>query len=416
MNIFFSGIGGVGIGPLAEIARDAGYTVYGSDLQESPFTDVLADSGIAISFAQDGSFLRSCHGQTPIDWYIHTAALPPYHPELLAAKELGIHTGKRDELLAQIISEKNLKLIAISGTHGKTTTTGMLVWVMKQLNIPVSYSIGTRVSFGSSGAYDPASKYFVYECDEFDRNFLHFHPFLSLLTSVDYDHPDIYPTRADYAAAFRQFISQSQTTIMWHGDNSEIQATANDGWILNDNEVMELHLPGAHNRRNATLVAKAVEYLKIGDNEQAQTALEDFPGTSRRFEKLDGNLYTDYGHHPAEIAATLQMAREVSDRVVLVYQPHQNVRQHEVRDAYTNCFEQAELVYWLPTYLSREDPNLPILTPQELTQNITNKTAVRFANLDDQLWDAIEQARSQGMLILAMGAGTIDGWLRKKLG
>ena len=198
--------------------------------------------------------------------------------------------------------------------------------------------------------------------------------------------------------------------------NFEIQASANDGWILGDNEVMDLHLPGAHNRRNATLVAKAIEYLKAGNSEQVKTALEDFPGTSRRFEKLDNNLYTDYGHHPAEIAATLQMAREVSDRVALVYQPHQNVRQHEVRDDYTNCFEQAELVYWLPTYLSREDPNLPILTPQELTQNITNKTAVHFADLDDQLWDAIEQARSQDILVLAMGAGTIDGWLRKKLG
>jgi UDP-N-acetylmuramate--alanine ligase len=415
MNIFFSGIGGVGIGPLAEIARDANYTIYGSDLQESPFTDVLADRGIAISFTQDGSFLQSCHEQTPIDWYIHTAALPANHPELLTAKKLGIRTAKRDELLARIIAEKNLKLIAVSGTHGKTTTTGMLVWVMKQLGIPVSYSIGTQVSFGPSGAFDPTSEYFVYECDEFDRNFLHFHPFLSLLTSVDYDHPDVYPTRADYAAAFRQFIGQSQTTIMWHADNSEIQATADSGWILGDNEVMELRQPGAHNRRNATLVAKAIEYLKLGSTEQAKAALEGFPGTSRRFEKLDDNLYTDYGHHPAEIAATLQMARELSDRVALVYQPHQNVRQHEVRDAYTDCFEQAQLVYWLPTYLSREDPNLPILTPQELTQNITNKTAVHFANLDDQLWDAVEQARSQGMLVLAMGAGTIDSWLRKKL-
>ena len=415
MNIFFSGIGGVGIGPLAEIACDAHYGVSGSDLQESPFTEVLADRGVPISFSQDGSFLRATHEQTPVDWYIHTAALPADHPELLVAKELGIRTGKRDELLAQIIKEKNLKLIAISGTHGKTTTTGMMVWMMKQLGIPVSYSIGTRVSFGPSGTFDPASEYFVYECDEFDRNFLHFHPFLSLLTSIDYDHPDVYPTSADYVAAFRQFISQSQATIMWHADNTDIQATAKDGWILGDDVPTELRLPGAHNRRNATLVAKAAEYLQLGNAETVKNALESFPGTSRRFEKLADNLYTDYGHHPVEIAATLQMAREVSDHVALVYQPHQNVRQHEVRGLYTDCFEKAELVYWLPTYLSREDPSLSILTPEELTQNITNKTAVRLAGLDDQLWDAIEQARSQGMLVLAMGAGTIDSWLRQRL-
>ena len=299
MNIFFSGIGGVGIGPLAEIASDAGYSVQGSDIHESPFTTVLGDRGVPISFTQDGAFLRECHEQSPIDWYIHTAALPADHPELLAAKSLGIKTAKRDELLAQIIKEKNLKLIAVSGTHGKTTTTGMMVWTMKRLGIPVSYSVGTRLSFGPSGAYDPASEYFVYECDEFDRNFLHFHPFLSLLTSIDYDHPDVYPTKSSYTDAFHQFIGQSQATIMWHADNTDVHATAEDGWILGDDEVMDLHLPGAHNRRNATLVAKAAEYLHLGDAAAVKAALEAFPGTSRRFEKLGTNLYTDYGHHPA---------------------------------------------------------------------------------------------------------------------
>lgn len=416
MNIFFSGIGGVGIGPLAQIASDAGYGVQGSDLSESPLTTVLSDRGIPISFTQDGTFLQACHEQTPIDWYVHTAALPIDHPELLAAHELGIKVAKRDELIARIIEEKNLKLIAVSGTHGKTTATGMIVWLLRQLGIPVSYSVGTTLSFGPSGAFDPVSEYFVYECDEFDRNFLHFHPYVALLTSVDYDHPDVYPTRADYSAAFRQFIAQTQTTIMWQADNDEIRATAENGWILSDNEVMDLRLPGAHNRRNATLVAKLAEFLQLADASTVKTAIESFPGTNRRFEKLADNLYTDYGHHPVEIAATLQLAREVSPRVALVYQPHQNVRQHEIRSQYTDCFEDAELVYWLPTYLSREDPNLPILTPEELTKNITNKTAIHFADLDDQLWDGINQARSQGILVLAMGAGTIDSWIRSRIG
>ncbi len=415
MNVFFSGIGGVGIGPLAEIAADAGYGVQGSDISESPLTTILRDRGIPVSFTQDGTLLRACHEQAPIDWYVHTAALPANHPELLAAKELGIKVAKRDELIAHIIQEKNLKLIAVSGTHGKTTTTGMMVWLMKQLGIPVSYSVGTTLSFGPSGLFDPASEYFVYECDEFDRNFLQFHPFLSLLTSVDYDHPDVYPTREDYSAAFRQFIGQSGSTIMWHADNSEIRATAENGWILGGDEVMDIRLPGAHTRRNATLVAKAAEFLRLSDASTAKAILEVFPGTNRRFEKLADNLYTDYGHHPVEIAATLQLARELSPHVVLVYQPHQNVRQHEIRGQYTDCFEDAELVYWLPTYLSREDPTLPILAPEELASNVTNKTAIRFADLDGQLWDRIQQARSQGSLVLAMGAGTIDGWLRKQL-
>ncbi len=415
MNIYFSGIGGVGIGPLAEIARDAGYTVQGSDATESLLTRELRGRGINVTIGQDGDFLKACHYETPIDWFVHTAALTADHPELVLAQQLGIKTAKRDELLAHIIAEKNLQLIAVAGTHGKTTTTGMLVWTMKQLGIPVSYSVGTTISFGPSGKYDPDSKYFIYECDEFDRNFLHFSPHLSLITSIDYDHPDTYPTESSYLAAFHQFIEQSNMAIMWKADGDQIHSTETEGWILGDDEVMDIHVPGAHNRRNATLVAKAVEYLEAGDYDRTITSLQSFPGTDRRFERLDDNLYSDYGHHPVEIAATLQLARELSDNVVLIYQPHQNVRQHEIRAQYTNQFELADTIYWLPTYLSREDPTLPILTPHELTQTITNRGSVYTANLDNDLWNVIQAARQEGKLVLGMGAGSIDTWLRQRL-
>jgi UDP-N-acetylmuramate--alanine ligase len=415
MNIYFSGIGGVGLGPLAEIAYDAGYDVQGSDTTEGLVTNELQERGIAVSFSQDGTFLQVSHFENPIDWFVHTAALPIDHPELVLAQELGIKTAKRDELLAHIISEKQLKLIAVAGTHGKTTTTGMIVWAMKELGIPVSYSVGTTLSFGPSGRFDPASEYFIYECDEFDRNFLHFSPYLSLVTSVDYDHPDTYKTESDYMNAFRQFVDQSDMAIMWQQDGAKIQATADDGWILGGDEVMDLKLPGAHYRRNGTLAAKAFEYLKISNFASVTAILNSFPGTDRRFERLADNLYTDYGHHPTEIAAMLQLAREISDHIVLVYQPHQNVRQYEVKNDYTNIFELAEEIYWVPTYLSREDPALPILTPQELTQHITNKQAVHITELDDELWDTINAARQSGKLVLAMGAGNIDGWLRSKL-
>lgn len=195
MNIYFSGLGGVGIGPLTEIARDAGETVMGSDLHESLLTEELRTQGVKVNIGQDGSFLKACHDESPLDWFVYTAALPADHAELMLAKELGIRTAKRDEFLAEFIKAHNLKLIAISGTHGKTTTTGMTVWTLKQLGIPVSYSVGTTISFGPSGAYDPQSEYFVYECDEYDRNFLHFFPYVSLLPSVDYDHPDTYPAQ-----------------------------------------------------------------------------------------------------------------------------------------------------------------------------------------------------------------------------
>ena len=457
------------MGPLAEIALDAGFSVVGSDSSAGLMSNELEKRGVTISHDQSGEFMSAEHAKAPFDWYVYTAALPAHHPELLAARELGIHTGKRDALLAHILAEKNQKLIAIAGTHGKTTTTGMMVWALQKSGVPVSYSIGTTLSWGPSGKFHPESEYFVYECDEFDRNFLQFHPHLSLITSVEWDHPDTYPTENDYFAAFGQFASQSQQLIMWSSDAARIAPPAN-AWCLQPNEVNDdIQLAGAHNRRNATLVQKGLEWLELADKRVArggaapsssvrdegadrdgapakpvsrgeatgpagsdlrgnsegisddgsgdiQSLLSSFPGTNRRMEKLAENLYSDYGHTPTEIKATLQLARELSGEVVLVYQPHQNIRQHEIYAQYTDeIFAEANAVYWLPTYLSREDPTLEILTPQHLTENL-KKDNLHLVNLNDELWTKLTAHRNAGALILCMGAGDIDGWVRKQLG
>lgn len=413
MNIFFSGIGGVGIGALAQLALDAGHAVSGSDTQQSLMTDELETRGITVHFKQDPKLLKKLHSQSPIDWYVHTAAIPHDHPELVMAEKLGIKCSKRDELLGQIIQEKNLKLIAISGTHGKTTTTGMLVWALQQLGIPVSYAIGTTLSFGPSAQYQAGSEYFVYECDEFDKNFLQFSPHLSLITTVGFDHVDTYPTRDDYFTAFSDFLKQSEHSIGWRRDYAWLPDIPEQRlWQLQDTEVQNINLAGEHNRRNATLVLKALEYLGFS---HAVDTVASFPGTNRRFEKIADNLYSDYGHHPTEIAATLQLAKEISDTVVLVYQPHQNTRQYEIKPLYRTAFEAASRIYWLPTYLSREDKTLPVLRPNELTADITNKTSIELADMNDDLWEAIEQHRLVGHLVLCMGAGSIDGWLRSHL-
>lgn len=416
--MYFSGIGGVGIGPLAEIAQDAGHEVCGSDQVAGLMTEELVERGITISFDQSGTALRAEYDRAAIDWFVYTSALPDNHPELIAAKELGIRTAKRDELLADIIREKNLKLIAIAGTHGKTTTTGMMIWALQQLGIPVSYSVGSTLSFGPSGKFDPASEYFVYECDEFDRNFLHFQPWVSLITSIDYDHPDTYPTEAEYLAAFKQFITQSAQCIAWQQDMAEM--TTCDAQLLDKTAadtqltLKDITLAGQHNRENGLLVLTALLRQGISTSD-ALAAITSFPGTGRRFEKLADNLYSDYGHHPMEIAATLQMARELNDHVVLVYQPHQNIRQHEVRHLYTDCAVLADTIYWLPTYLTREDPQLPVLSPENLTADLQNRDTVRYTELNDELWQSITAERAAGKLVLCMGAGTIDGWVRKQL-
>ncbi len=413
MNIYFSGIGGVGIGPLAEIAHDAGYRVTGSDRESGLMTVELQKRGVTVTIGQDGTFLRQQHEQSPIDWFVYTAALPDDHPELVLARELGIRTAKRDELLAHIITEKKMKLIAIAGTHGKTTTTGMLVWLAKYFGIPISYSIGSTLSWGPSGHYENGSEYFVYECDEFDRNFLHFHPYVSIITSIEHDHPDTYPTEIDYFSAFQQFAAQSETVVTWRSLESIF--SAQKGITYLDQPSQYLQLRGEHNRRNASLILEALQQFGL-PAKYAADGLNKFPGTNRRFEKLANNLYSDYGHTPTEIAATLQMARELSDSVVLVYQPHQNVRQHEIKDQYTDAiFAGADEIYWLPTYLSRESPDLSILTPTELTRTLSDATVRHDANLDDKLWNDIQTHRNEGKLVLCMGAGTIDAWVREKI-
>lgn len=415
MNIYFSGIGGVGIGPLAEISLDAGYEIAGSDMAESLMTRRLQARGVDISFDQSGSSLRARHSVNPIDWYVYTSALPINHPEFVAAQSLGIKTAKRDELLAHIIAEKNLKLIAIAGTHGKTTTTGMMVWALQELGFPVSYSVGTTLSWGPSGKYEPTSEFFVYECDEFDRNFLQFHPHLSIITNIEHDHTDTYPSKYDYFDAFSQFASQSQAVVTWNSQTTDI-SLPNNSWLLGDDEVQSFHLAGEHNRRNATLVSKGLEYLAVSpDPSYIADAISRFPGTNRRMEKLAENLYSDYGHTPTEITATLQLARELSDKVVLIYQPHQNIRQHEIKEQYTDAvFADATKIYWVPTYLSREDPGLETLTPEQLTSAMT-ESPVTISELDDRLWSEIVTLVNGGYLVLGMGAGSIDGWLRKNL-
>lgn len=155
--------------------------------------------------------------------------------------------------------------------------------------------------------------------------------------------------------------------------------------------MIDIPLAGAHNRANATLVAKGFEYLEISDEASVAATLGTFPGSDRRFEKLADNLYSDYGHHPVEVARLCSW-RELSDHIVLVYRNAQNTRQHQVR-GYTNCMELAEQIYWLPTYLAREDASLATLTPQELTENLKNRDSVVYTDLNDELWQHINEAQ-----------------------
>lgn len=417
MHVYFSAIGGVGIGPLAMIALDAGITVSGSDLRQSEMVSFLRDRGARVHIGQSGTEIASEHIEKPIDWFVYSSALPADHPELLFAKEHGIKVSKRDEFLNYILNEKKLRLIAVSGTHGKTTTTGMLVWLFKQLGQPISYSIGTSISFGPPAQYQQGSEYFVYECDEFDRNFLSFHPSFSLIPALDYDHPDTYPSKEDYNYAFNDFVNQSAYTAMWQetADQLGINDTPTNLILSPSDPGKDLvKLPGEHMRRNAWLAVQALEEV-LDTNEQTLIShINTFPGTNRRFEKLAENLYTDYAHHPIEIAATLQMAKELNQNVVVIYQPHQNIRQHEIinEGGYKTSFEGAKKVYWLPTYLSREYHDLETLSPETLISSLSDPAIVEIASLDEELAKKIKVHQQNGDLVIAMSAGDLDHWIR----
>ncbi len=428
MHVFFSGIGGTAIGPLALIAKQAGYDVSGSDAKASDYVGYLRSKGIKnIYIGQTSDQIAAVHAKQPIDWFVYSSALPmtdPNHPELIFCAQNDIKTSKRDELLNKIIQDKDLQLIIVAGSHGKTTTTAMAIWLFKQFGVPLSYSVGAKISFGEMGHFDPNSKYFVYEGDEFDRNFLSFYPELSLVTGIDWDHPDIYPTREAYQEAFNEFIEQSEYSVLWHDDAEKLALIASKTLtILDEKDPLidqKTSLPGHVNRLDAWLVANALQKILEKPLDEIIPKLNAFPGVSRRFEQLAPNLYTDYAHTPPKIRGALQLAREVAgDNVVVIYEGLHNTRQHFIKNELAGIFDDVKQLYIVPSYLAREDKNLELLTPEKLLNLLSNssKTHSAVAELNDKLAENIKKHTSQGNLVLCLTAGgptSLDEWLRRK--
>lgn len=427
MHIYFSGIGGTGISALAVIAKQAGHEVSGSDARASQYLDYLRKQGITdIHVGVDVQHITDVHAKKPIDWFVYGSAQPrdfPNHPEFAFCKQEGIKMSLRDELLNEILSQKKLKLIAVAGTHGKTTTTAMAVWLFKQLGLPLSYSGGAKLSFGELAEYNPESGYFVYEADEYDRNFLSFYPYLSMITGVDWDHPDIYPTRESYLDAFREFAGQNQWTVLWHDDAEKLGLGAEDHrYILNkhDKAIDErLSLPGRVNRENAWLVAQALSQVTDKPVVALYGHLNKFPGLSRRFEAIAPNVYSDYAHTPSKIRGALQMAHETAGaNVVVIYEGLHNTRQHFIKDELEHLFDDAKGLYIVPSYLAREDKNLKLLEPSDLLNLLSNKSRMHAhaARLNEDLLVVIKKHAEQGDTVLALSAGgsdSLDEWLRR---
>ena len=424
MHIYFSGIGGTGLGPLALIATQAGYKVSGSDSKQSQYTDYLLKHGISLHIGQTKEQIAAEHTKNPIDWIVFSSAVlitNPNNPELLFAKANDIKITKRDACLNMILDEKKLKLIAIAGTHGKTTTTAMVVWLFKELGIPVSYSVGAKINFGPMGAYESSSEYFVYECDEFDRNFLSFKPYISIITIVDWDHHEIYTTRDAYKQAFIDFIHQSNHTYIFNRDAEYLKLYTTNSISLLPNEdaiLKNIKLKGLQNRQNTRVALGAIAPITNKSVDELITIANRFPGSSRRFEPLAPNIYTDYAHTPEEIRATMEMAREISSDVIVAYEPLTDRRQHYMKDQYDDVFETTKKIYWLPSYLAREDPNQKILTPDELVSYLSEQTNAETAVLSDSLKEKLLAHAANGDLVVCMAGGggsSLDEWARQEL-
>ncbi len=432
MHIFFSGIGGTGIGPLALIAKQAGFDVSGSDKQESAYISYLRDQGITdIHIGQSSEAISEVHRARPIDWYVYSAAVAieqPDSPEFSFCRTHDIRLTLRDELINRILIEKQLSLIAIAGTHGKTTTTAMMVWICRQLNIPVSYSIGGKIPFGDMGHYQPGSRYFIYEADEFARNFLAFHPALSIVTGIDWDHPDIYPTRESYNAAFLEFMNQTAQAVMWDTDAALLKLPVSQKRLLLRKEEptidQYIRLAGQVNRQNAWQAAQAVALRFGAPIDQILAIVNAFPGVSRRFEQIQGattgRLYTDYAHTPPKIRGALQTAKEVAgSNVVVVYEGLHNSRQHFIKDELKHMFDDVKSLYIVPSYLAREDPDQELLTPQKIRLLLSPAAEAKClaAELNDRLKANIQKHLDAGDLVLCLSAGStgsLDEWLRQQ--
>ena len=326
MNIYFIGIGGIGVSALAKYYAAKGNRVTGSDLVQSEITDALKKLGITICRKSD--FLH-------VDQVIYSPAVPKTNPELKKARKLGIPCLSYPEALGELT--KQHYTIAVSGTHGKSTTCAMIGLILAKAGLDPTVIVGTKVKeFGpstnsGSNCRVGKSKYLVIEADEHFASFLHYWPKIIVITNIEPDHLDYYKTFKNLKKTFEKFVSHlPKEGILIKNENIKKKNEKLQSKIKNI-----LKVPGEHNEDNALAALAVARTLKIPDKVSFK-ALSEFKGTWRRFEifnlkkPVSYTLVSDYGHHPTEIKATIQAARQKwpKKKIWLVYQPHQYQRTH----------------------------------------------------------------------------------------
>ncbi|MEI8174641.1 MAG: Mur ligase family protein [bacterium] len=339
-KIFFIGIGGIGISALAKMALSRGIIVSGVNDEEGKTIDSLKELGIEV-------MSKTVFDIPDADLYVYSDAWLYRGPEILEkAKQTGKPVLSYFEALGQFA--KDYKVIAIAGTHGKTTTTAMVSDILIDAGLDPTCVIGSFVKKFSSNFRKGNSKYLVVEADEYNRHFLNFNPYIAVVTNIEADHLDCYKDLADIKDAFNKFISQSENKIL--------------DYIKYLDKVPKLSVPGEHNRMNGAAAMAVANILGIKE-EVAQKSLAEFSGTWRRLEKKGETkegiiIYDDYAHHPTEIKASLQALREFYPKdeykITVLFQPHLYSRTKALFDDFVTSFEGADQVLLLPIYFARE--------------------------------------------------------------
>ncbi len=366
-KLHFIGIGGAGMSGLALVCHELGASVSGSDRSRSSYFQRVEDAGIEASVGHDADNLPE--GSE----VVVSTAIPEANPELSLAREQGRRILHRSDMLAELCASK--RTVAVAGTHGKTTTTGMLIWAMRSLGFDPAFFVGGELPGVGPGG-DAANSawgsgdWAVVEADESDGSFLVLDPEIAVITNIEMDHHARWSGLAELRGAFASFAAKASTVVEPGGESdpgegasplpTSFRATITFNQSHPGPAEVELMVPGLHNLLDARAAIAAMSATGV-DADRAAAALSDFPGVKRRLEfkgkSAGARIYDDYAHHPTEVAASLTALRGLGpERLIAVFQPHLYSRTKAFSLAFGTALALADEVVVLDVYPAREEP------------------------------------------------------------
>jgi UDP-N-acetylmuramate--alanine ligase len=409
--LHFIGIGGAGMSGLALVARQLGASVTGSDQAESSYSERLREAGIEPAIGHDATNLPE--GAE----VVVSTAIPEDNPELAAARAAGARVLHRGDLLGELSRMK--KTIAVSGTHGKTTTASMIALALIESGRDPAFLIGGELRAAGTNAAWGAGEWAVIEADESDRSFLKLRRDVAVVTNIELDHHATYGSLGELEEAFAEFAREAQTVISGTGELSAENLELGPGTSRFDVDgtEFELMVPGEHNVLNALAALAALQAAGV-EPAEAAPALAKFTGAGRRFESHGrtaggAEVYDDYAHHPTEVRATLEAARTLEPRrLVAAFQPHLYSRTKMLVREFGKSLALADLIVVLDVYRARENPaHFPGVSGYLVAEAAADAAEGGPVWWMPQLDEAERQLRGEledGDLLLTIGAGNVD--------